>query len=412
MKNNSFKTASFIGLRYLFSKKKHNIINLISIISMVGIMVSSAALIIVLSVFNGMENFVRQSFNSFNSDFQIVKKEGKSFSVDSIPLDELRQLEGVEAVYEVVGDWALITYEKRQQLVAIKGVSDQYIQKRGIDTLLIDGEAILSYDSVPAVILGASVAGMIQLNFRSPAPVEIYYPKRNLKNLSNPATAFNKGRLIPSGVFASYTEYDAQYIFIPIAFAREMMDYENELTSVEIQVKDEKYYSELSDKFTKIIGNQYIVKNKYQQEELLYKTMKSEKLIVFVILAFILIVASFNIIGTLAMLIIEKKEDLRVLTALGANKSLIRRIFLVQGSFVSLLGGMVGLLLGALICFLQQSFHFVKLGDGSANYLMNYYPVEMHASDFIIVFITILIISILTSYIPIRQIKKLVLGNK
>lgn len=412
MKNNSFKTASFIGLRYLFSKKKHNIINLISIISMVGIMVSSAALIIVLSVFNGMENFVRQSFNSFNSDFQIVKKEGKSFSVDSIPLDELRQLEGVEAFYEVVGDWALITYEKRQQLVAIKGVSDQYIQKRGIDTLLIDGEAILSYDSVPAVILGASVAGMIQLNFRSPAPVEIYYPKRNLKNLSNPATAFNKGRLIPSGVFASYTEYDAQYIFIPIAFAREMMDYENELTSVEIQVKDEKYYSELSDKFTKIIGNQYIVKNKYQQEELLYKTMKSEKLIVFVILAFILIVASFNIIGTLAMLIIEKKEDLRVLTALGANKSLIRRIFLVQGSFVSLLGGMVGLLLGALICFLQQSFHFVKLGDGSANYLMNYYPVEMHASDFIIVFITILIISILTSYIPIRQIKKLVLGNK
>lgn len=412
MKNNSFKTATFIGLRYLFSKKKHHIINLISIISMVGILVSSAALIIVLSVFNGMEDFVRQSFNSFNPDFQIVKKEGKSFGVDSIPLEKIRQLEGVEAVYEVVSDWTLITYEGRQQLVAIKGVSDDYLKGRGLDTLLIDGNAQISFGSEPAVILGATVAGMIQLNLRSAAPVEIYYPKRNLRNLSNPATAFNTGRLIPSGVFATYTQYDGEYVFIPINFAREIMDYENELTSVEVQVKDEKDYRNLHEKINQIIGNQYIAKDKYQQEELLYKTMKSEKLMVFVILAFILIVASFNIIGTLAMMIIEKKEDLRVLSALGANKSLIRRIFLVQGSAVSLFGGLIGLFLGALICFLQQSFHIIKLGDGGSNYLMNYYPVSMQASDFLLVFITILIISILTSYIPIHQIKKLVIGKQ
>ena len=412
MKSNSLHTARFIGLRYLFSPKKHHAINVISIISMIGIMVSSAALIIVLSVFNGMEGLVRSSFNSFNPDYQILPKEGKVFATDTFPMAELQKLEGVQAVFEVVSDMTLMTYNEKQLLVSVKGVAPDYLHNTGIDSLLIDGNAKLQYSEGPAAVMGAIAAGNIQLNMHSPEQLKVYYPKRLLKNLADPSRAFNIDYLVPAGVFASYTEYDEKYVFVPLDFARSIMDYENEATSVELKLKNPEDYAKIRASIEKVLGENYILKDKYQQEESLYKTMKSEKLMVFVILAFILVVAGFNMIGTLSMLIIEKKDDLAVLYAMGARKSLVRKIFMVQGGFISLLGGFVGLLLGLLICFLQMKFHIVGLGDGSAGYLINYYPVQIEWLDFVVVMLTILIISVITSYIPIRYMKNIVVDKK
>ena len=412
MKSNSFQTARFIGLRYLFSPKKHHAINVISIISMIGIMVSSAALIIVLSVFNGMEGLVRSSFNSFNPDYQILPKEGKVFATDTFPMAELQKLEGVQAVFEVVSDMTLMTYNEKQLLVSVKGVSPDYLQSTGIDSLLIDGNSTLQYSEGPAAVMGAIAAGNIQLNMHSPEQLKVYYPKRLLKNLSDPARAFNIDYVIPAGVFASYTEYDEKYVFVPLNFARSIMNYENEVTSIELKLKNPKEYVKIRASIEKVLAGNYILKDKYQQEESLYKTMKSEKLMVFVILAFILVVAGFNMIGTLSMLIIEKKDDLSVLYAMGAGKSLVRKIFMVQGGFISLLGGMAGLFIGLLVCFLQMKFHIVGLGDGSSGYLINYYPVHLEWLDFVMVLFTILIISVITSYIPIRYMKNIVVDKK
>lgn len=412
MKSNSFQTARFIGLRYLFSPKKHHAINVISIISMIGIMVSSAALIIVLSVFNGMEGLVRTSFNSFNPDYQILPKEGKAFATDTFPMTELQKLEGVQAVFEVVSDMTLMTYNEKQLLVSIKGVSLDYLQGTGIDSLLIDGNATLQYSEGPAAVMGAIAAGKIQLNLHSPEQLKVYYPKRLLRNLADPSKAFNIDYVIPAGVFASYTEYDEKYVFVPLDFARSIMNYENEVTSIELKLRNPGNYAKIRASIEKVLGGNYILKDKYQQEESLYKTMKSEKLMVFVILAFILVVAGFNMIGTLSMLIIEKKDDLSVLYAMGARKSLVRKIFLVQGGFISLLGGLAGLLIGLLVCFLQMKFHIVGLGDGSSGYLINYYPVQIEWLDFAFVLLTILIISLITSYIPVRYMKNIVVDKK
>lgn len=412
MKSNSFQTARFIGLRYLFSPKKHHAINVISIISMIGIMVSSAALIIVLSVFNGMEGLVRSSFNSFNPDYQILPKEGKVFATDTFPMAELQKLKSVQEVFEVVSDMTLMTYNEKQLLVSVKGVSPDYLHSMGIDSLLIDGNATLQYSEGPAAVMGAIAAGNIQLNLHSPEQLKVYYPKRLLKNLADPSKAFNIDYVIPAGVFASYTEYDEKYVFVPLDFARSIMNYENEVTSIELKLRNPGNYAKIRTSIEKVLGGNYILKDKYQQEESLYKTMKSEKLMVFVILAFILVVAGFNMIGTLSMLIIEKKDDLSVLYAMGARKSLVRKIFLVQGGFISLLGGLAGLLIGLLVCFLQMKFHIVGLGDGSSGYLINYYPVQIEWLDFAFVLLTILIISLITSYIPVRYMKNIVVDKK
>lgn len=385
---------------------------MISIISMIGIMVSSAALIIVLSVFNGMEGLVRSSFNSFNPDYQILPKEGKVFATDTFPMGELQKLKSVQEVFEVVSDMTLMTYNEKQLLVSVKGVSPDYLHSMGIDSLLIDGNATLQYSEGPAAVMGAIAAGNIQLNLHSPEQLKVYYPKRLLKNLADPSKAFNIDYVIPSGVFASYTEYDEKYVFVPLDFARSIMNYENEVTSIELKLRNPGNYAKIRTSIEKVLGENYILKDKYQQEESLYKTMKSEKLMVFVILAFILVVAGFNMIGTLSMLIIEKKDDLSVLYAMGARKSLVRKIFLVQGGFISLLGGLAGLLIGLLVCFLQMKFHIVGLGDGSSGYLINYYPVQIEWLDFAFVLLTILIISLITSYIPVRYMKNIVVDKK
>lgn len=405
MELNRVKTAFYVALRYLFSKKKHNIINVVAIISTLGIMASAAALIIVLSVFNGMETLIAGSFNTFNPDFTITASEGKSFAVDSFPKQEILAISGVASVQEVVSDMTLVTYDEKQMLVRLKGVAPSYPASRKWEKLAIDGTFDLSYQQNDYAVIGAIAAGMLQVNLNSMERITFYYPKRTKKNLANPADAFNKRMLPISGVFSTNTAYDEQYVFCSIDFARDLMHYEGEVTSMEVLLNGSKDYRAVQQNLEKLLGDRFVVKNQYQQEALLFKTMKSEKLIIFFILAFILIVAIFNIIGTLGMLIVEKKTDISVLQSLGADHSLIRQVFIWEGLLISMLGGLIGMVIGFVVCWAQQTFHLITFGSAEANYVVSYYPVAMSWTDFLVVFLSVVVVSLITSLLSTRAIK-------
>lgn len=405
----STKAALFIAWRYLFSKKKHNVINIISIISAIGIIVSSAALVIVLSVFNGMEGLVRNSFNRFNPDIEITAKEGKVIELDSFPLAQLKQLPNLKSLHEVVSDLTLVNYGEYQVLTNFKGVSADYPAETGLEHLIYDGEFFLGTESQPAAVLGATVAGMLRLNLNGLEMVELYYPKRLKKNLTLSTEAFNRQFLKPSGVFLTNTEYDKDYLFIPIEIAKQLCDYDHQATSVELYLDDVAPLKEVQETAETIVGEKYVVKNQYQQEEDLFRTMKSEKLIIFFILTLIIIMATFNIIGVIGMMIVEKKKDISVLYTLGANRSFIKQIFLFEGAFVSFIGGILGIFLGFIICLLQQYLHLVKLGDGSEGFIIDYYPVAMQGKDFFLVFLAVIIVTLFASMASLLGLQK---GNK
>ncbi len=406
MARKSYKTALFLAWRYLFSKKEHNIINVISGISMIGIMVSTAALVVVLSVFNGMSDIIGGWFNALHADYEITLREGKSFATDSFPIQQLRQIPGVKTVNEIVCDLSLANYDDRQELLYLKGVPDNYFQTNHFEGMLVDGDTALYKLRQPCAIMGTGSAGKLEVNLLSYNLMKMYYPKRTKKNFANAAEAFNTRYIIPNGVICTNTNYDENYIFCPISFVRELMDYEGEVTSLEIQLKEGANTAKVRKQIADLAGEKYLLKDQQEQEDSLYKTMKSEKFMIYLILAFILILAAFNIIGALGMLILEKKTDTAVLFSMGASKSLIQKVFIYEGIMVSALGGLAGTLLGALICFLQQTFHIVKLGGGGAHYIIPYYPVQIRFTDLLVVLFTILVISLLTSIIPAYNLKK------
>ncbi len=324
------KTAFFVAWRYLFSKKEHNIINVISGISMIGIMVSTAALVVVLSVFNGMSDIIGGWFNALHADYEVTLREGKSFATDSFPLQQLSQLPDVKVVNEIVCDMSLANYDDRQELLYVKGVPDSYFQTNGFDGMLIDGDTALYKLRQPCAIMGTGAAGKLEINLLSYKLMKMYYPKRTKKNFANPTDAFNTQYVIPNGVLCTNTNYDENYIFCPISFVRELMNYDGEVTSVEIQLKDGANSSKIRKQIVDFVGDKYVVKDQREQEDSLYKTMKSEKFMIYLILAFILILAAFNIIGALGMLILEKKTDTAVLFSMGASKSLIQKVFVLS----------------------------------------------------------------------------------
>lgn len=400
------KTAVFIAWRYLFSKKKHNVINVISIVSMLGIMVSSAALIVVLSVFNGMEETISGWFNKFNPDFLVTLTEGKSFPVDSFPAAKIAKMSEVESVEEVVSDMVLATYNNRQELIRLKGVGEGYVAHNELQDIIIDGNFNLKQGNQPCAVFGAVSAGRFQVNLLNYEMLKVYYPKRTKKNLAQPAEAFTTQYLLPSGVFLTNTGNDEDLVFCPIDLARELMHYEGEVTSMEVKIKPSSDLSRFQKKLESELGSRYKVQNKYQQEATLFKIMRSEKFIIYVILAFILLVAAFNIIGSLGMLMLEKRDDMAVLRSMGAQESMIQQIFLYEGMAISLLGGLAGLLLGGVVCLIQIVFGVVKIGPESANYILSAYPVVLRFTDFIAVLLTILVVSLVISLLPTRKLKK------
>ncbi|HUX57744.1 MAG TPA: FtsX-like permease family protein [Bacteroidales bacterium] len=405
------KLSLYIAKRYLFAKKSRNAINIISAVSVAGVAVGTMALIIILSVFNGLETMVSAIFNTFDPDIKITAEEGKTFIADSLRLRLLKNVEGISCYSLSIEENALLKYGDRQFIATIKGVDDNYAMVSNIDSSMWEGEFILSNEKGrPYAIPGLGVAQYLGLRINFITPLNIFVPRRTGSASLNAENAFQKRYIFPSGIFEVEKEYDSKYIFVPIEFARELTEIEDGVSSVEIRLTEQANPRIVQKNITEIFGKGFIVQNRYEQQEIFYKVMQSERLAIFFILTLILIIASFNIIGSLTMLIIEKERDIEILKSLGADNNLIRKIFIFEGWLISIIGAIAGIFLGFLICWLQQTYGLVKLQSDSL--IMDSYPVVMKIKDFIIVPGTVLIIGYWAAWYPVRFLTKKFLNKE
>jgi len=395
----------FIARRYLISKKSHNIINLISGISMVGVAVGTAALIIVLSVFNGFESVVVSLFSVFDPDIKISVVEGKAFHNHEIDADKIRAIPGVIKYTEVVEENALLYYKKQQFLATIKGVDSLYQVNSPIsDSLLVTGEMMLQKDSRDFAIPGYGIAYFLNLDMKAPDNlISVYIPKRIGSITGLPQESFRSEYIRPIAIFSVQQDFDDKYMLVPLRFARRLLDYTDEVTGIEIRLAKGADARNIQKLIASIAGPKFRIQNRFQQQEVLYKIMKSEKWAVFMILTFILIVASFNVIGSLTMLILDKRKDIGILRSLGARDATIKQIFFIEGLLISLSGAFTGLLLGFLVCVLQEKFGLIKL-QGGGSFIISAYPVKMIATDFLYVFFTIVLIGTAAAWLPVKRI--------
>jgi len=395
----------FIARRYLISKKSHNIINLISGISMIGVAVGTAALIIVLSVFNGFESVVISLFSVFDPDIEITVAQGKTFHSNEINADKIRALPGVIKYTEVVEENALLYYKKQQILATIKGVDSLYQVNSPLnDSLLVTGDMVLQDDSLDFAIPGYGIAYFLNLDMNAPDNlISVYIPKRKGSITGLPQESFTSEFIRPTAIFSVQQDFDDKYMLVPLRFARRLLDYTDEVTGIEIRLDRNANSANIQEQIATLAGPGFRIQNRFQQQEVLYKIMKSEKWAVFLILTFILIVASFNVTGSLTMLILDKQKDIGILRSLGAKDATIKQIFFLEGLLISLSGAFSGLLLGLLVCFLQQKFGLVKL-QGGGSFIISAYPVKMIATDFLYVFITIGIIGTAAAWLPVKRI--------
>ena len=371
------------------------------------------ALIIVLSVFNGFETLVISLFNSFNPDLEIKVKKGKTFSMSTFPAEEVIKLAGVKALTEVVEENALLKYRNNQFLATVKGVSDNIVNTSGLDTMLIEGRFTLHEMDQPRIILGAGVTYYLNASLNDLLyPITVYLPRREANIGASIEKAFNSENIFPSAVFSIQQDFDTKYTIVPIEFARELLDYEDEVTSIELSLNKSANVEKVKKEIVQLIGNDYEVRNRFEQQVLLYRIMKSEKWSIFLILSFILVIAAFNVISSLTMLILDKKDDVRTLHNLGATDQLIKRIFMLEGMMISIGGAVLGLILGGFISWLQQEFGLISLGDGSGSFVVDAYPVKLLAKDFLIVFLVVLAIGFLVAWYPVKQISKKYLSPK
>ncbi len=404
------KLPLYIAKRYLFAKKSRNAINVISSISVAGVTVGTMALIIVLSVFNGLETLVRSIFNTFDPDLKITPAEGKTFIPDSGSLSLLASVNGVACYSLCVEENALLRYGDRQFVATIKGVDGNYAEVTGIDSSMWDGEFILTSDQGRQfAVPGIGVANYLGMRVNFVTPLNIYVPKRTGSVDLDPENAFIRNYIFPSGIYQVEQEFDSKYVFVPVDFARELLEYKSEVTSLEIKFKEGAREADVQKDVNKIFREGFIVQNKYEQQEIFYKVMRSERIAIFFILTLILIIASFSIIGSLTMLIIEKERDIGILRSLGADNMLIRKIFIFEGWLISIIGAIAGIILGFLICWIQQKYGIVTLQSDSL--IVNAYPVEMKVRDFIVVPLTVLLIGFWAAWYPVRFLTKKYLAN-
>jgi len=396
----------FIAKRYILSKKSTNVINIISGISIIGVMVGTMALIIVLSVFNGFDNLIKALFSSFDPDLKITVVEGKTFNADSVIFHKVRELDNVVEFVEVLEENAFLIYDDKNDIATIMGVTDNFSKMNGIDTMMYAGDFILKDNQRSYAIVGYGVAYNLSIGLNFESSLNIWIPKRNEKVTFEADKAFNSRYIIPKGIFSVQQEYDSKYIIVPIDFAREILEYKNnDVTSIQLKINSTENANRIKKQIEEIVGNKFEVKNRYQQHEMLYKIMKSEKWAIFLILSFILLILSFNVIGSLTMLIIDKKKDIIILKNIGASDKLVKSIFVLEGWLISIIGAIIGLILGASICFVQQKFGIIQF-PGGGTFIVNAYPVQMKLLDFIYILITVLTIGFLVAWYPVRYITK------
>ena len=400
----------FIARRYVFSKKSTNAINVISAISVVGVAVGTMALVIVLSVFNGFHDLVASFFTNFDPQIELVPTQGKTAPADDPVLDQVRKMPEVSVHTDVLEDQGLAVYGDRQQMVTVMGVDDNFTQLTNIgDILYGDGEFTLQAANLFYAIPGIRLAQDMGLGARFDGYLKLYAPVRRgqITDLEDPSDGFVVDSLISPGVvFAvNQAKYDRDHVICSIGFARRLFDQDGMLSSLQIRLKPGSDLGAVKKQMREIVGSKYRVLDRFEQQSDTFNIMQIEKVLAYVFLTFILMVACFNIISSLSMLIIDKKADAATLRNLGATDKQIRSIFLFEGRIISAIGAVVGILLGLLLCWLQQEFGLVHMGDSAGSFVVNAYPVSVHYDDVAIVFVTVLLIGWAAAWIPTRKLK-------
>ena len=396
----------YIARRYLFSKKSTHAINVISGISVVGVAVATMALVVTLSVFNGFHDLVASFFTQMDPQLKVVPVKGKSAPADDPILTKIRQLPEVEVATECLEDQALAVYNDRQMMVRIKGVEDNFDQLTHIREILEgNGTFELHAADINYGIPGLGIAYQMGLGYTYQDPLHIYAPRREGQlNMADPTDGFVEDELYSPGVVFCMKQgkYDKNYILTSLAFARNLFQQDGMLSSLELRLKPGSNFDRVKDQMATIAGEKYQVLDRYEQQDDTFRIMKVEKLIAYIFLTFILMIACFNIIGSLSMLIIDKRNDVTTLRNLGANESQISRIFLFEGRMISAIGAVLGILIGLLLCWLQQQFGIVRLGSSEGNFVVDAYPVSVHPWDIVLIFLTVITVGFLSVWYPVR----------
>ena len=404
----------FIARRYLFSKKSTHAINVISAISVIGVAVATMALVIVLSVFNGFHDLVATLFTSFDPQLEIVPTMGKTAPSDDSILTQIKQLPEVSIATECVEDQALAMFNGKQAMVKIKGVDDNFSELSHINDILTgDGSFQLHAANLQYGTLGIRLAMDLGTGSRWDGYLKVYAPKKEGQlDMANPADGFVVDSLLSPGVIFSVKQakYDKNYIITSIAFARNLFGQQGMLSALELRLKPGSDLETVKAKICKIVGDKYKVLDRFEQQEDTFKIMSVEKIIAYIFLTFILIIACFNIIGSLSMLIIDKKNDVVTLRNLGASDKQIVRVFLFEGRMIAVIGAVIGIGFGLLLCLLQQQYGFVRLGDAEGSFIVDSYPVSVHYTDVLLIFITVVTVGWLAVWYPVRYLSKRLLN--
>ena len=408
----------YIARRYLFSKKSHHAINVISGVSVCGVALATLALVCTLSVFNGFQDLVSMMFTAFDPEIKITAANGKVFDSQNEQIQLLRELPEIEVFSESLEDNAMVQYKGRQTMVVIKGIEENFNQLTAIDSILYGrGEWILQDEVVDYAVPGIELVSVLGTGIRFLDPLEVYAPKRGVKiNVANPSTSFQSSYLHSSGlVFAvNQQKYDASYILTSLSFARELFQYETEVSSIELKLAANADIKKAKNKIQRMLGTDFLVLDRYEQQADTYRIMEVEKLISYVFLSFILLIACFNVIGSLSMLIIDKRNDVVTLRNLGANNRLISFVFLFEGYMITFFGALIGIGLGLILCFIQQEFGVIPLGSGASAgaFVVDAYPVSVYATDVVLVLITVLVTGFLSVFFPVRYLTRRLLVQK
>lgn len=404
----------YIARRYLFSKKSTNAINVISGISVVGVAVASMALVVTLSVFNGFHDMVASFFTQLDPQLKITPAKGKTAASNDSTLMRIRQLDEVAVATDVLEDQALTVYGDRQQMVTIKGVDDNYDKLTHIRQILEgDGDYALHAADMNYGILGLGVAYQLGIGYTYREPLKIYAPRREGQiNMANLQDGFVEDELYSPGVLFSIKQgkYDKRYIITAIQFTRNLFDRDGELTSLELRLKPGSNFERVKAQIQEMAGTRFVVRDRYEQQEDTFRIMKVEKLMAYIFLTFILVIACFNIIGSLSMLMIDKRNDVVTLRNLGASDRQIIRIFLFEGRMISAIGAVIGIAIGLLLCLLQQQFGLIGLGSTEGSFVVDAYPVSVHPWDIVVVFFTVLAVGFISVWYPVHYFAKRLLN--
>ena len=406
----------FIARRYLFAKKSHHAINIISGISVLGVAVATMAMVVTLSVFNGFQDLVADLFTAFDPELRVTPKDGQTIEVKDKDLLWLKQSDVVAVFTPVLEGQALVVEGGKQQVVTIKGVADNITKQGHIEDILYgDGHFCLHADILEYGILGIQLAQQLGLPANFENPLQVYAPKPGERvNIGNPLSSFNHDELQSPGVvfMVRQAKYDANYILTSLGFAQRLFDREGRVSAVELMLKDGLKTDRVKEQLRSKLGERFKVEDRYEQQNDVFRVMRIEKFISYLFLSFILLVACFNIIGSLSMLMIDKRQDIQTLRSLGANDSQICTIFRLEGHIICLAGALLGLILGGILCWIQQEYGVVTMGDSEGSFIIETYPVSVYLADILLILVTVLAVGWLAIWYPVRYLTRKLLTSE